>query len=121
MIEPTSQELANWFFSSGTWRKQQGPDGFDYSKDNGGYVYIWIMAHVDMDLEQHYLLDVRVSQPDDKWEDRHFLYVRIDGWDGITNKYEVVGDTVHSNASPEVHLNRHKHGLHTFADLVVVR
>jgi len=120
MIEPTSQELADWFFNSGTWRKTQGADGFNYAKnDDRGYVYVWVMAHVDMDLTQHYLLDVRVSQPDDTWEHRHFLYVSIDAWHNESVKNELVGDRIKFNADANEHKNRLDIGLHRFAEIVV--
>ena len=119
MEKPTNEELANWFVESGSWRKVQGADGFEYAREGNEYLYIWVMAHVDLDLEQHYLLDVRTNEAraEGDWEHRIFLYVFVDGWSGDTD-CKVVGEQVSFNADIDVHQKRLHDGLHEFVDTV---
>lgn len=115
MEQPTSKELSDWFASEGMWQKVQSPDGFMYLREGADYTYVWVESSVDMDLEKHYLLDVRVSIG--TAEIRHFLYVNIDAWDGTVIRYEKFNDEIEF-FSKTGHEERFRNGMHKFTDLV---
>lgn len=58
----------------------QGCDGFGLWRHGDNYLYIWLEAMVNRDVEYHYLVEVRETLiPPGEGETRHYLYVAYSG------------------------------------------
>lgn len=96
----------------------QGADGIPLYREGRAYSYLWVMAHVDLDLDQFYLLDIRTAggvEPFD--ESRDFLLVMT----GVTTggKPEVQWENQPIGFSDDGHLERLNRGLKWFSNAVV--
>jgi hypothetical protein len=96
----------------------QGADGIPLSRDGRAYCYLWVMAHVDLDLDQFYLLDIRTARGEEPFdESRDFLLVMS----GVSTggKPEVEWENRPIGFSDDGHIDRLHRGLKWFANGVV--
>ena len=96
----------------------QGADGIKLSRDGRAYCYAWVTAHVDLDLDQFYLLDIRTAGGKEPFDEtRDFLLVMS----GVTTggKPEVEWENNPIDFTSEDHIDRLHRGLKWFSNSVV--
>lgn len=96
----------------------QSADGIMNRRDEDGYEYVWLLAMIDYDLSQYYLLDVRTSHSsyrDNAEETRDFLFVATGS---SSFAVEWFNNPINFGASAEAHQERLSKGLGWFVDSV---
>jgi hypothetical protein len=96
----------------------QGADGIALYRDGRAYSYLWVMAHVDLDLDQFYLLDIRTAGGTEPFDEtRDFLLVMS----GVSTggKPEVEWENRPIDFASHDHIDRLHRGLKWFANGVV--
>lgn len=94
----------------------QGAEGIPLWRDGRDYSYAWMEAHVDHDLEQYVLLEVRTNV-DEKDETRDYLYVFV----GLGGRLECewFNQPIKFAASHDEHIDHLNAGLKWFIDHVI--
>jgi hypothetical protein len=96
----------------------QGADGMPLWRDDRAYCYMWLEAHVDHDLEQYFLLDIRTANGKEPFDEtRDYLYVMVGV--GLKVECEWHNQPVRFDAPTEDHLDRLNNGLTWFVSKVV--
>jgi hypothetical protein len=96
----------------------QGCDGIALWREERAYSYLWVMAHVDLDLDQFYLLDIRTAKGEEPFdESRDFLFVAY----GVSTggKPEVEWENKPIDFASDDHIDRLYRGLKWFSNGVV--
>jgi hypothetical protein len=108
-------EIARYFWEE--TNRTHDAEGINLWRDGKAYCYLWVEAMVDHDMWIDYLLDVRTHSGDrDFDETRDFLFVSY-----RHGKLEVDWHQhpVKFDDEWEQHRERHRAGLHWFADKVM--
>lgn len=110
---PSGIDIAHWWAEqSPEVRRIQGAGGTSLWSEGLEYCYLWVEALIDLDMTEHYLLDVRTKREDD--ETRDYLWVKI-GHPGVECQWH--NKPISFDAPHEDHLDRHRAGLKWFIAL----
>lgn len=115
---PSATDIAHYFIDACCASFDgQGAEGIGLWRDGREYSYIWMEAHVDHDLEQYFLLDIRTSNGDT--ETRDYLWVMVGV--GCKIEYEWHNQPVPFGATYETHMHRFVSGMKWFTSNIVAK
>lgn len=113
---PSATDIAHYFTDDCLSRFDgQGADGINLWREGRDYCYVWMEAHVDHDLEQYFLLDIRTNMGDN--ETRDYLYVCVGMGDRVECEWH--NHPVPFRASFGKHMDRFVKAMHWFTDRIV--
>lgn len=115
---PSAVDIAHFFIEEHCQDFDgQGAEGIPLYREERDYSYIWMEAHVDHDLEQYFLLDIRTNIGDN--ETRDYLWVMV----GVGCKVECEwhNQPVSFGADYETHMDRFVAGMKWFTNNIVAK
>jgi hypothetical protein len=98
----------------------QGAEGIGLWRDGRAYSYAWLEAHVDHDLSQYFLLDIRTTTGEEPFgETRDYLYVAtgVNVLNSVACEWH--NQPINFSASFEEHMEHLRAGLTWFVSRVL--